>query len=337
MIPRVVMASVFLVGVGLYWKDSAFGQAGKAPEWTHGLELKARRADEKDFSDKTKAFGGEAFVNRGSNTLVYIMENGNIAAVPSAGFTPPKEVKRPKWLSDVNLSVRKAEEPKFTDQTKKFGVEVFLDENSGVRLYISETGSIAAVRGATPGAPSQGAKHQYGYSLRVRAGAEGDFNDKTKKYGLEVFRDEAGGSLIYISETGSIAVVPAGMITGASESITPNWMFGLNLKVRKAGEKDTTDATRKWGIEVFKDEKAGNLIFINENGDLAIAPAGGFKQPEKVKNAAYVEAAELRVRRAGEQSFSAAKKFGVEVFRDENTGDAIIISETGSAAVMTPK
>lgn len=337
MISRVVMALMFLAGAGSLCNESALGQSGEAPEWTHGLELKVRKADEKDFSDKTKAFGGEAFVKGASNTLIYMLENGNIAAVPSAGFTPPKEVKRPKWLSDVNLSVRKANEPKFTDQTKKFGVEVFLDENSGVRLYISETGSIAAIRGATPGAPSQGAKHQYGYSLRVRKGTEGDFTDNTKKYGLEVFRDDAGGSLIYISETGSIAAVPAGPISGAGEANKPNWMFGLNLKVRKAGEKDTTDATRKWGIEVFKDEKAGNLIFISENGDLAVAPAGSFKQPETVKNAAYVEAAELRVRRAGEQSFSNAKKWGIEVFRDDNTGDAIIITETGSLAVMPPK
>src|SRR5262249_54068069 len=155
--------------------------------------------------------------------------------LPSGGFTPPKEVKPPKWLSDVNLSVRKADEPKFTDKTKKYGVEVFLDENSGVRLYISETGYIAAMRGGTPGAASSGAKHQYGYALRVRKGTEDDFTPSTKKYGLEVFRDDAGGSLIYISETGAIAVMPAGPISGAGEANEPKWMFGLNLSVRKAG------------------------------------------------------------------------------------------------------
>jgi len=49
---------------------------------------------------------------------------------------------------------------------------------------------------------------KHGMELRVRKAGEPDFNKDTKKYGLEVFRDENNGNLIYISETGSIAVVP---------------------------------------------------------------------------------------------------------------------------------
>ena len=44
-------------------------------------------------------------------------------------------------------------------------------------------------------------------SLRVRSGNEADFTSSTKRFGLEVFRDENNGNLIYVSETGSIAVV----------------------------------------------------------------------------------------------------------------------------------
>jgi hypothetical protein len=50
---------------------------------------------------------------------------------------------------------------------------------------------------------------KHGMELRVRKAGEADFNKDTKKYGLEVFRDENNGNLIYISETGAIAVVPA--------------------------------------------------------------------------------------------------------------------------------
>lgn len=40
--------------------------------------------------------------------------------------------------------------------------------------------------------------------------SEFNFNDKeTKKYGIEVYKDEENGNLIYISEIRSIAVVPA--------------------------------------------------------------------------------------------------------------------------------
>ena len=48
----------------------------------------------------------------------------------------------------------------------------------------------------------------YGLSLRVRQAAEADFTPTTKKIGLEVYKDENNGNLIYVSETGSIAVVP---------------------------------------------------------------------------------------------------------------------------------
>jgi len=49
---------------------------------------------------------------------------------------------------------------------------------------------------------------RHGMELRVRKAGEADFNKDTKKYGIEVFRDENTGNLVYISETGSIAVVP---------------------------------------------------------------------------------------------------------------------------------
>jgi hypothetical protein len=325
-------------GICLMTGGSVLGQPAKAPEWTHGLELKARKADEKEFSDKTRVFGGEAYLDRNVNALFYLMESGGIAAVPAANFTPPKDIKGPKWLAGMNLSVRKAGEAKFSDATKKIGIEEFVDENTGARLYLSETGSIAVLRGAPVAASTAGPKHQYGYELRVRKGAEGDFTDKTQKFGIEVFKDEAGSALLYVSETGAIAAVPAGQITGGNEAKRPNWMFGLNLKVRKAGEKDFTDSTRKWGVEVFKDDKAGNLIYITENGDLSVVPAGTFTRPEETKNPRWQHAQEVRVRRGGEKEFAAAtRKWGVEVFRDENTGNAIFITEAGTLAVLPPK
>jgi hypothetical protein len=58
------------------------------------------------------------------------------------------------------------------------------------------------------GTDIKGPKWQYGLDVRVRKGGEHDFGKDTKKVGLEVFRDENNGNLIYISEGGSIAVVP---------------------------------------------------------------------------------------------------------------------------------
>jgi len=52
-------------------------------------------------------------------------------------------------------------------------------------------------------------KWQYGLSFQVRAANEQNFTASTKKLGVEVYRDENNGNLIYVSDTGSIAVVGA--------------------------------------------------------------------------------------------------------------------------------
>jgi len=59
------------------------------------------------------------------------------------------------------------------------------------------------------GQDTKGPKWLHGLDLRVRKGGEADFTKDTKKIGVEVFRDENNNNLVYVTETGSIAVVPA--------------------------------------------------------------------------------------------------------------------------------
>jgi hypothetical protein len=59
----------------------------------------------------------------------------------------------------------------------------------------------------------------------------------------------------------------------AQEAKRPSWLHGLDLKARKGGEKDFTKDTKVYGIEVFKDENNGNLIYISETGSIAVVPA----------------------------------------------------------------
>ena len=54
---------------------------------------------------------------------------------------------------------------------------------------------------------------------------------------------------------------------------SPSWLHGMELRVRKAGEADWSKDTKKYGIEVFKDENTGNLVYISENGSIAVVPA----------------------------------------------------------------
>ena len=88
----------------------------------------------------------------------------------------------------------------------------------GKRLQITLVGVVCFVLGAllVPRLPfvraqdtkAKAPEWKHGMELRVRKAGEADFNATTQKYGIEVFRDENNGNLIYISQTGSIAVVP---------------------------------------------------------------------------------------------------------------------------------
>src|SRR6266852_3723156 len=53
----------------------------------------------------------------------------------------------------------------------------------------------------------------------------------------------------------------------------PKWLHGLDLRARKGGEADFTKDTRKFGIEVFRDEDTNNLVYISETGSIAVVPA----------------------------------------------------------------
>ena len=59
----------------------------------------------------------------------------------------------------------------------------------------------------------------------------------------------------------------------ATKAKDPSWLYGLNLKARKSTEEDFSKDTKKYGIEVFKDENNHNLIYISETGSIAVVPA----------------------------------------------------------------
>src|ERR1700693_4081497 len=104
---------------------------------------------------------------------------------------------------------------------------------------------------------------KYGMDLKVRKPGVKVFDDKTQRYGVDVFVDPNTGKLAYISETGSLAVL-SGSATGSDKSKDPELRHGLELRVRKAGETEFTDKTKKIGVEVYRDDSAGNLVYVTE-------------------------------------------------------------------------
>jgi hypothetical protein len=121
----------------------------KAAGWRYGLDMAARKADEKEFDKDARKYGVEVFLDEGFGAVLYVCETGAIAAVPYAQAPtlpgPTDKVLAPEWRRGLALACRKAGEADFTQAARRYGVEAFLDPNTGNTLYISETGSIAVV------------------------------------------------------------------------------------------------------------------------------------------------------------------------------------------------
>jgi hypothetical protein len=157
-----------------------------------------------------------------------------------------------------------------------------------------------------------------------------------------VYRDEDNGNLIYITQTGSIAVVPAqlsrpqGRTRDGVRSMKPTWMKGLDLKARKGREEDFAKATL-YGAEVFRDESNGNLIFLTQTGSLAVVPAKLSDLKPNVEKPQWVEAFVRKVDKKSKDHAATAKVCGIEVFQLPKSRMIIYLTETGSLAVLPAK
>src|SRR6266511_496106 len=195
------------------------------------------------------------------------------------------------WKHGLSFQVRKAGENDFTDDTKKFGAEVFLDKDISQAVYITEpleAGKPAGVGLGTSGKLGDGADVKasvlfHALEVRVRKAGETSF-EKAGKISSEIFKDVNAENLVYISEKGSIAVMPAGDIKAPDKIKDPVWFHALEPRVRKAGDKEFDDKTKKIGLEVYKDENTNQLFYITEEGFIAITPAGSTSKPAKVEN-----------------------------------------------------
>jgi hypothetical protein len=250
----------------------------KGPDWTTGLDLPARDAGVKEFRKDTKVHSMEIFRDPNTANWLFITEKGNLAATaakrPAAGGNHA-----PKWIHSVDLRVRKAGLPDW-NVALKYGIEVYRDANSGNLVYICQTGQIAIVPDTPAAPPPTGDKGTegkapewlHGLDLACRKYNEPSFGKDTRKFGVEIFRDENNGNLMFIAETGSLAV------TGGNPALKaptpkvsePTWKHGLNVKCRAFGEKEFSEKTRIFGIEVFRDDNVAATIYVNEIGNIAV-------------------------------------------------------------------
>jgi hypothetical protein len=339
------LAALLLGGAALQLEPAALAQQKpKAPVWTHAFDLKCRNSKQEKFDKDTKAWGFEVFRDENNNLGVYINESGAVAL--AKGFAnlkaPIADSKSPEYLHGLDLKVRKAGQVKF-EGAQVFGLEVFRDENTGNWIYITEKGFFAVAPGAkdarVPTASPKAPVWTHGLDLKCREAGVKKFDSNTKVWSIEVFRDQNNDNLIYICETGAIAIVPGAAAPGPKEKAKgPSWLHGLDLKVRKGAKKEfQKDDIKIYGMEVFRDENNGNLIYITKAGTLAVFPGPkGLKAPtEGLREPAYQHGLDLKVREYGKPIFDDKTRiWGLEVFRDDNTRCIIYISEVGAIAAL---
>jgi hypothetical protein len=304
-------------------------QAPQAPPpLLYGHDLKVRPGGNPDWPKAAK-IGVEIFQDDALKAVIAITDNGNLAVAPAG---PVGADKKSRWLTGLDMRVRKAGEPEFTQKTRPFGVEVYRDLGTNRLIYAGEGGWVAFAPAPGNMTTDKGPKWHHALDLKVRSLDQESF-EGAKKFGLEVYRDENTGGLIYITETGSVAAVPAGP-GSADVQKAQGWKpsHGLILRVRKSDEPDFTDKTRRLPIEVIVDETTGNLLYVSETGSIAAAPPGG--KAGEVTRPTWLRAMNLKARKAGETDFAKATKYGVEVFQDNRTGNLVFVSETGSIAVL---
>jgi len=300
------------------------------PKHLYGHDLKVRPGGEREWTKAVKV-GVELFHDEGTQSIIAISDAGAISVAKAPVGAAVSADKTCKWLTAHDLNCRKAGEADFTQKTKKWGVELFQDRGTNRLLYACESGAVALA--PVPGGlvTEKGPKWHHALEPRVRTSDQVEFTN-AKKFGMEIFKDENTGGLIYITETGSISTAAA-PAAKPEKVAPPKAAYGLTLRVRGAEESDFTDKTKQISLEVFEDPNANTVFYLTEAGFVAVAPNPG-KLAVGATGVTWKSAMALRARKVGEPEFPKARKFGIEVFEDNRTGNLIFISETGSIAVL---
>ena len=260
------------------------------PKHLYGHDLKVRPGGEREWLKAVK-IGVELFHDEGTRSIIAISDVGSISVAPAPVSGAVGADKTCKWLTAHDLNCRKAGETDFTQKTKKWGVELFQDRATNRLLYACESGAIALA--PVPGSlvTEKGPKWHHALEPRVRTTDMSEFKD-AKKFGMEIFKDENTGGLIYITETGSISTA-ASPAAKPEKVLPPKAAYGLSLRVRGAEESDFTDKTKQISLEVFEDPNANTLFYLTEAGFIATAPFAG-KIDENAKGVTWKSAMALR-------------------------------------------
>jgi hypothetical protein len=247
---------------------------------------------------------------------------------PAAAASSEPEA-RPEKLYRLDLRVRKPTETELSRASRGLAVQVYLDRQAGRLFYVAEEGKALAVAPAGKGpATARAARSLYRLVLPVRRWDDKTFGADTPKVAVEVYHDENNGNLLYVSHTGSLAVVP-GVTAAADKPTRPaKWLDRLPLRVRQGGD-DIAFPTLHCNVEVYRDENSGCVVYVADNGSLAAFSSAKAGPGKETREPVWSHVLALKARAHGEKEFTArTAEVTVEVYRDE--GRAAWLYVTGA-------
>lgn len=282
----------------------------------HRLEFEIRKIG------APRTYTVDAF-HSSSGRLFYSTADGKSLAVAECDvLAEPKGPVRPKWVRASYVRSRPWGEEAFGKGTPRILVETFTDLATGLVVYVSESGSLAAV--PHPDKPKEARpmplSSLYRLQLKVRPAGENDFTRNPLKVSVEVCLHEPTGHLVYLADNGAIAVVETKNDFANLEMPKPaKWSHALELKARKPKEAGFDKDTPRIGVEVYHDENADVLLYATDALTLAAAPAVAMGVPEKVQQPVW-------------KYQLASGDFAAEVFDNPNAGHSLAVTHSGGLA-----
>lgn len=244
----------------------------------------------------------------------------------------------PEKSYHLDLLVRKPHEEGFSRDTRVVSINVFADKKSQRLFYVADQGKSLAVVPSAKGtsADAKGAKWRHRLLLPVRKSDEKEFGDKTAKIGVEVYHDKHTGNWLYVSHSGSVSVLPGEKRGPENLGQQPKWLYRLPLKVRPYDEHDWDGRVYPCNVEVYQDQNIGALVYVAENGALAVIPAANVGAGRKADPPIWSHSLDLSIRKAGEDVFDAHTTINLcmNVYRDTTRGAWVYITDPVRLAVV---
>ncbi len=229
------------------------------PKWVRRFDLPVRGWDEKEIDKDTSKVLVEVFRDNATGFLIYASEAGGLAvldAPPGANF----RAVAPRWLYRLQLKIRPSGENDFTRNYLKLNVEVYLHEPTGHLLYVGHNGALAVVatkkdfRDLKP----KPATWVQGLVPRARKFDEQEFTQNTAQISLEVYQDENAGTVLYATESLTLAAIPG---VWNKRDVNGN---GLAFRYQLLSGKFTAES--------FFHANTGNMLVVTDAGGLAVVP-----------------------------------------------------------------